>query len=60
MPVSGGNEACRCRKSGPHATWVYSWMSPPSRSRRMTLMSASTGSGSALSGLGWFSARCER
>jgi hypothetical protein len=35
----------------PYATWAYSWMSPPSRSRRMTLMSASTGSGNGLSGL---------
>jgi len=43
-----------------HATWAYSWRRPPSLSRRMTLMSASTGSGSARSGLAWFSARCGR
>jgi hypothetical protein len=44
----------------PHATWAYSWRRPPSLSRRMTLTSASTGSGSARSGLAWFSARCGR
>ncbi len=44
----------------PHATWAYSWSRPPSLSRRMTLTSASTGSGSARSGLAWFSARCGR
>jgi hypothetical protein len=44
----------------PHATWAYSWRNPPSRSRRMTLMSASTGLGSARNGLAWFRARCGR
>jgi hypothetical protein len=34
-----------------HATWAYSCKRPPSRSRRVTLMSALTGSGSARSGL---------
>ena len=41
----------------PYATWAYSWISPPSRSRRMTLTSASTGSGNGRSGLAWFKAR---
>jgi hypothetical protein len=44
----------------PHATWAYSWRRPPSLSGRMTLTSASTGSGSTRSGLAWFSARCGR
>jgi hypothetical protein len=44
----------------PHATWAYSCKRPPSRSRRVTLMSASTGSGSARSGLAWLRARCGR
>jgi hypothetical protein len=43
-----------------HATWAYSWRRPPSLSRRMTLTSSSMGSGSARSGLAWFSARCGR
>jgi hypothetical protein len=42
----------------PHATWAYSWRRPPSLSRRMTLTSSAMGSGSARSGLAWFSARC--
>jgi DNA-binding transcriptional LysR family regulator len=29
---------CACRKPRPrHATWEYSWMMPPRRSRRLTL-----------------------
>ncbi len=44
----------------PHATWAYSWRRPPSLSRRMTLTSSPMGSGSARSGLAWFSARCGR
>jgi hypothetical protein len=44
----------------PYATWAYSWRRPPSLSRRMALISASTGSGSARSGLAWFRARCRR
>jgi hypothetical protein len=35
----------------PYAIWAYSWMSGPSRSRRM--MSASTGPGGGLSGLAY-------
>ena len=33
-----------------YATCVYSWMAPPSRSRRMTLISVVSGLGSARSG----------
>jgi hypothetical protein len=43
----------------PHATWAYSCKRPPSLSRRVTLMSASTGSGSVRR-LAWFRARCGR
>jgi hypothetical protein len=35
----------------PYATWAYSCRRPPSLSRRVTLMSALTGSGRARSGL---------
>jgi hypothetical protein len=44
----------------PYAAWVYSCRRPPSPSRRVILMSASTGSGSARSGVACFSARCGR
>jgi hypothetical protein len=44
----------------PYATWEYSWRRPPSRFRRLTLISASTGSGSACSGLAWLGVRCGR
>jgi hypothetical protein len=44
----------------PYATCAYSWISPPSRSRRMTLMSASTGSSNGRSGLARFKARWGR
>jgi transposase len=44
----------------PYTTWAYSWIIPPSRSRRMTLTSASTGSGNGRSGLAWFKERWGR
>ena len=44
----------------PYAAWNYSWRRPPSRSCRMTSISASTGSGSARSGLACFRDRCGR
>ncbi len=49
-------------KSCPHhATWAYSWISPPSRSRRATRTMA-TGAGNATtpSGGAWPSERCGR
>ena len=44
----------------PYAAWEYSWRSPPSRSCRMTSVSASMGSGSARSGLACSRDRCGR
>jgi hypothetical protein len=43
---------CGCRIGDPrHATWVYSWISPPSRSRRRRPRSGwDEGGGSGLSG----------
>src|SRR6266487_2845347 len=34
--------ACGCRFRSPHATCAYSWISPPSRSRRATLPAGTT------------------
>jgi cadmium resistance protein CadD (predicted permease) len=43
-----------------YATCVYSWITPPSRSRLMILMSVVSGWGSARSGAAWPSVRCGR
>jgi transposase len=48
------------KSRSPYAAWEYSWRSPPSRSCRMTSVSASMGSGSARSGLACFRDRCGR
>ncbi len=44
--------ACGCRVGHPrHATWAYSWISPPIRSRRRRRMSdGGVGGGSGLKG----------
>lgn len=39
------------------ATGVYAWITPPSRSRRITLSSGSTGSGSGRRSAAWCSGR---
>src|SRR6266542_922155 len=51
-------QACGCRKPRPaHATWVYSWISPPRRSTRRTRTSAAgAGGGTAPCGGAWPSA----
>ena len=45
-------ETCGCRTGHPRpATWVYSWINPPSRSRRRRLSGdCDAGGGSDLSG----------
>jgi len=54
--------ACGCRKPRPpHATWAYSWTSPPSRSSRTTRTpGAGAGEGAAPSGGACPSERCGR
>jgi putative transposase len=45
----------------PHATWAYSWIRPPGRSRRSTRTHALSAGGSVRPAGGlWFSARCGR
>jgi hypothetical protein len=53
---------CGCRTGHPcHATRVYSWISPPSRSRRRVRgWGGGAGGGSGLSGAAWCSARWGR
>jgi hypothetical protein len=53
---------CGCRKPRPrHATWAYSWISPPRRSSRMTCTpAAGAASGTVPSGDAWPSERCGR
>jgi hypothetical protein len=53
---------CGCPKLGaPHATWRYSWSSPPSRSRRRTLwISVVVWRGSGRRGTAWPRVRCGR
>jgi hypothetical protein len=53
------SETCGYRTGHPHhATWEYSWISPPSRSRRRTRSwEGDAGGGSGWSGAAWFSVR---
>jgi hypothetical protein len=45
----------------PHATWEYSWIRPPSRSRlRTRILSLAGATGILLSGGLWLRARCGR
>jgi hypothetical protein len=54
--------ACGCRTGHPrHATWAYSCINPPSRSRRRRRSwDGDAGGGSDLSGDAWCRARCGR
>ena len=57
------HEPCGCRILChlTHATWAYSWIRPPSRSRRRTRTFApSTGGSSRPAGGLWWSVRCGR
>lgn len=47
--------SCGCRTGHPpHATWEYSWINPPSRSRRRTRSGeGDAGGGSGCSGAAW-------
>jgi ABC-type uncharacterized transport system ATPase subunit len=60
--ILGLDSPCGCRKScRPHATWAYSWIRPPSRSRRRTRTSApGTSARAGPAGGFWWSARCGR
>jgi len=57
----GGYESwrCGCRTGHPrYATWEYSWINPPSRSRRRTrIREGGAGGGSGWSGAAWSSFR---
>jgi hypothetical protein len=61
-PAPGLDKHCGCRIGHPrHATWAYSCISPPSRSRRRTRSwDGNVGGGSGWSGAAWFSVRCGR
>jgi hypothetical protein len=55
-------EPCRCRIGHPpHAAWAYSWISPPSRSRRWSRrLAGGVGWGSGVRGAAWCSVRWGR
>jgi hypothetical protein len=60
--VSSASKNCGCRTGRPrYATWAYSCINPPSRSRRRRQSwDRAPGGGSDLSGAAWFRARCGR
>jgi hypothetical protein len=58
-PAPGLDKHCGCRIGHlGHATWAYSCISPPSRSRRRTR--SWDGNVGGWSGAAWFSVRCGR